>query len=336
MFALFLMLQLAATVAPADPFAFFAPQATLDAVDRRHLDAGEPVAHVLSAQGREVGVFAAVPVNVDVDADRLIAWMRRIEALKKSEYVLAIRRFSDPPQLEDLKTLSLEDDELTDLRACRPGSCDVKLSAHEMRALQKVADAAGANWKPAMQDAFRRAVLARVQAYLASGRVDAYEDNDTPVHPDERFNALLDHSGFLVTKMPEFARYLRGFPQAAMPGVESFMYWSKEKLAGKPIVSVTHVSIVRGHRPGDPDVVVAGKGIFATHYISASLGLTTIVRDKRSGRDYLAYINRSEVDALGGVLSGVIRFFMQRRLKEDAAIVLSGLRRRLEKGEPES
>jgi hypothetical protein len=37
---------------------------------------------------------------------------------------------------------------------------------------------------------------------------------------------------------------------------------------------------------------------------------------------------------LGGMFGGMVRFFMDRRLKTEAASVLHGLRRRLESGEP--
>jgi hypothetical protein len=92
--------------------------------------------------------------------------------------------------------------------------------------------------------------------------------------------------------------------------------------------------IVRSHDPGLPDALVAGKEIFATHYVNASLGLTAILRGAPGGSNYLAYLNRSEVDMLGGVFGGLVRWFMQRRVKGEAANVLQELRRRLESGEP--
>ena len=45
-------------------------------------------------------------------------------------------------------------------------------------------------------------------------------------------------------------------PPPTAPDVESFLYWSKERLANKAVVSVTHVSMVRGRQlpqPGVPD-----------------------------------------------------------------------------------
>jgi hypothetical protein len=88
-----------AAPSPIDPFSFFQPSVTVTAGDRSKMDDGHPVAHVVAGRDSEVGVWAAVPVNVD--GDRLVAWMRRIEELKKSSYVPAIGRFSNPPRLDD-------------------------------------------------------------------------------------------------------------------------------------------------------------------------------------------------------------------------------------------
>ena len=123
-----------ATPSSIDPFAFFQPSLTITADDRSRMDEGDPVAHVIASKDPEVAVWAAVPV--DIDGDRLVSWMRRIEELKRSTYVLAIGRFSDPPRLDDLADLSLDEDDASDLSACRPAHCDLKLSAAEMTALQ--------------------------------------------------------------------------------------------------------------------------------------------------------------------------------------------------------
>jgi hypothetical protein len=53
-------------------------------------------------------------------------------------------------------------------------------------------------------------------------------------------------------------------------GVESFFYWSKERLVRKAVISVTYVVMTRGHKPGEPDAIVASKNIYATHYVEGS------------------------------------------------------------------
>jgi len=79
----------------ADPFAFLRPMVAVTGPERQRLASGEPVARIVPARDHEVTAFAAV--RVDVEPDRLIAWMRQIAVLKQSRRVLANRRFSDPP-----------------------------------------------------------------------------------------------------------------------------------------------------------------------------------------------------------------------------------------------
>src|SRR4030095_2515627 len=235
-----------ATPSPIDPFAFFQPSVTITADDRSRMDEGDPVAHVIASQNPALGVWAAVPVNID--GDRLIAWMRRIEDLKKSSYVQAIGRFSNPPRLDDLADLSLDEEDTSDLAACRPAHCDFKLSAAEMTALQQAAGQPGA-----LQQRFHQIVLDRVNAYLSGNRIGPYADTASEVWPGQEFDRLLDHSPFLTMHASSFAESLRGERRASMPGVESFLYWSKESLGGKPTISVTDVRILRGKDPGWPD-----------------------------------------------------------------------------------
>ena len=304
----------------ADPFAFFRPSVVVSVEDRRRLDEGESVARVLPGQDREVAIFATVPV--DADGDRLIAWVRNIAELKKSSFVLAIGRFSDPPRLEDLSGLALDDHDLGDISECRPTDCGLKLTAAEITQLQG-AIAGRTNWKPVLQDAFRRVVLQRVEGYLAHG-----------LQSPAVFSSIMRESACLTERLPAFANYLDRYPQVSMPEVESFIYWSKERFGGKPVISVTHVSMLSGAGAALPDALVAGKQIFATHYMNGALALTAIVGGGPGSPRYLAYLNRSEVDVLGGFFGGLVRWLVERRLKAEASEVLQGLRRRLESGPP--
>ncbi len=334
MFLALLALQVLTTAPSHEPFAFFEPSVTITADDRRQLDRGEPIARIVPSQHREIAIFTAV--SVDVDGDRLVAWMRRIEELKRSSYVLAIGRFSDPPRIEDVAGVALDDEELSEILTCRPGRCGIKLSASEISQLQRADVEAGVDWKPVLQHAFRGVLLQRVTAYLARGlsALPPYLDDADQVRPATRFSLLLEHSTFLARHVPRFAEHLSRYPGTSTPEVESFVYWSKERLARKAIISATHVNILRSLEADVPDAIVAGKQIFATNYVSGSLGLTAIVRGEPGGHNYLAYLNRSEVDVLGGVFGGLVRWFVQRRLQAEAASVLLGLKRRLESGEP--
>jgi hypothetical protein len=316
-----------ATSSPGDPFAFFRPSVTITPDHRSRMDLDHPVARIIAGKDPEVGVWAAASVNID--GNRLVAWMRRIEELKKSQYLLAIGRVSDPPRLEDFRGLSVDDEDISEIADCRAGDCDLKLTVAEITALQHVGGQPGD-----LQQRFRRLVLDRVNTYLSGGRIGPYTDSDSEVWPGQQFDRLLEHSPFLTLNARSFAETLRGARAAAMPGVESFLYWSKERLGDKATISVTDVRILRGDGPSLPDVVVAGKQIFATRYVNASLGLTALVRGEPGRPNYLVYVNRSELDMLHGTLAGVARWLIERRLKAEAVNVLRAFRRRLESGEP--
>jgi len=73
--------------------------------------------------------------------------------------------------------------------------------------------------------------------------------------------------------------------------------------------------------------VVAGKQFFATHYSKGALSLTCLTR---GASRYLVYLNRSEVDVLGGFFGPIKRAVLNGRVQRDAAAVLEGLRARLE------
>ncbi len=298
-------------VSPSRSFAFFEPDVTLSDAERRQLDRGEAVAHTLPTQGREVGVFAAVPVSVT--ADRFVSWIEHIDRLKKSEYVPSIHRFSTPPSDEDVADLTLDADDLDTIAECDPDNCDLKLSPDEIRALlrQPAAEREGE---------FRRILLARVMRYLAGQE------------PADGSSHVIAHSRFLTSGDPELARRL-SHPLDPRRD-EGFLYWSKEHLASRSIVIVTDVRIARSDEPGRPVVLVVGKEIFWTRYLSASLGVTALVRGRTPEANYLAYVNRSEVDAVHGLFGGILRWVIQRRLASEATDVLRGLRTRLESGEP--
>lgn len=321
--------------AAGDPFDFFRPQVSLTTDERSRLSRGEAVVKTLAPQPREAAIFAAA--RVGIGAERLVAWIRRIDALKAGPQVRAIGRFSQPPRVDDLAALTLDDEDLDDLRRCRPGSCALKLSGSEIRTLAAIAGPARAGWQQAVQSAFRALMVARVRDYLATGLagVAPNHDRDVPVSPDAEFRPLLAHSTFLSSRLPALVGFLASFPGGLPPaGVESFVYWSKEGLGGKPIVSITHVTIGRAGDLSLPEAVVVSRQVFATHYVTGSLAVTAIVGGRGNEPGYLTYLNRSRVDVLDGLFGGFVRRLIERRLRDDAGGVVDALRRRVQGGDP--
>ena len=330
-----LALPLGARELPLSAFRFFAPAVQLTSAEAGLLQDGRPLVRMVDADDGEIAVFAAV--RTSADGPRLLQWVREIAALKKSDAVTAIARFSTPPRLDDLRTLELDDEDLEAARDCRPGGCDLKLTSDEMASLRQIAAEAGEQWREAVQTAFRQIALTRVREYLTSGHdaVGPYADRSRPVSLSEAFGGILGNSTFLQEHVPELAAFLRHYPDAPGTRPESLVYWSKERLGGRPTISATHVAMLEPDADGLPEAIVAGKQIFATHYTDGSLSVTTILRGASPGEHYLAYLNRSRVDVLERWYGGLVRGAIERRLRGDAGDILDGLRQRLESGPPE-
>jgi hypothetical protein len=323
--------------ASPDPLASFAPDGFLDAKKQADLSAGAAVVDVLPARDGDVAVFGAAKIRVG--SGRLAAWIRQIEDLQRGPYVPIAGRFSDPPRLEDLDRLVLDKKDLEDIRDCERGDCGLKLSGEEIDRLRRRIVAAGDQWELAVQAEFRWIMLGRATAYLARGNagMPTYEDRDSPVSAATDFEAVSARMNGVVLVVPNVVGYLRRFPDARGEDVESFLYWSKEQLGGgKRIITMTHVSMIPTLHDTQTEMIIASKQVFAAHYLSASLPLTSVTMPSRSGDRYLVYTRRSHVDLLQGFWGGFTRRIVESRIRSDGPGVLDVIRRRLESGEPRS
>jgi hypothetical protein len=257
--------------------------------------------------------------RIDAPADRLLIWTRRVEELQKGPYVSAIGRFSNPPRLEDLDGLSLENEDVNDLRRCRPGRCGVKLSDAEILRAREAIASAGTDWQAAAQQAFRASVLARAQRYVAEGHTAyaSYHDARKPVLLDGEFAALAAEVALRHPRLFPLTTYLSLYPRGEMVDVESFLYWSKESLGAKPIVSVTHVAMIASRDPMVAEVVVAKRQVYASHYLLASVSLTAISTSPDDAHRYLVYLNHSRSDVFDGLFGNFIRRIIERRLRAE-------------------
>jgi hypothetical protein len=313
------------------PFAFLAPAMQMDAVAARALENGNVFVQVLPGKGQDLAVVAAT--RTSAPPQRLIAWMLRVDLVQRGRYVSNVARFSNPPQLDDVAAVTLEDKDFEDIRNCQPGDCGVKLSVAEILRLQERLGR-GASWKQDVEEAFRGVVLERARGYLAEGdfALPVHEDDST-AGADTRFAALANHRGLESPRLPGVAEYLKRYPRVRQPDVvESFLYWSRETLGFKPITNITHVTLMRSDTPGMPGALAISKQVYANHYKDAAVAVMAIAGSP--GNQYLVYAHRSTVDVLDGVFGGVVRRMIERRVKAEAPGLLYALRARLESGDP--
>jgi hypothetical protein len=307
----------------ADPFAWLQPAVTIDGPARTRIDSGEVFSRVLPAPDGQIAV--ALIGRLEADPDRLEQWAESIADLKKSSYVIEVHRFSDPPVAADVGTLALDAADVEAASRCVPHNCAVKGGDADIDLLRRAAATADRG-DERVQEQFREIVLSRVTAFNAESfaGLSPYADRRKPADASAVATSLLDESP-----------YLRSGPLAD-PGARTsgFFYWSKEQYgAGKRTITVTHVDIVRPAPPFPVRVAVIGKEIFASHYRNGSLGLTAVVADD-SGDKYLVYVNRTQLDMLGGIFGTFRRAAIEGRLGDEGIKAFEEVRRRLNSGPP--
>jgi hypothetical protein len=292
------------------------------------LERGKTAKRVLPATASgEVAVAGGVRVHAP--KEKFVSAYRDIGRFKQGPNVVEVGRFRNPPQLDDLASLTVIHEDV-DLRDCKVGDCDIRLPADVITRFQREVD-----WHSADADAqaarlFKRVLFDEVAAYVSgsSGRILQYDDDQRPVRPVDDFAGLLKNSPYLDAVLPGLGAHFDRFPNRRLDGADDFLYWSKEKFGLTPFISVTHVVLVPS---GPHQYVAATRDVYSTRYVDASLSLA-IASDSISdpGSFYLVYVNRSRANALKGAFAKLRRSIVERRARGSLEENLKNVKRRLE------
>lgn len=302
--------------------------------DLARIDAGEVFSRTLpSADRREVATLGVV--RVGATPEFYVEQFGDIATFKQDEAVLQIGGFSDPPVDADLAGLTLDAADIEDLRECRVGDCGLQLTEGAIERFRRQVDWRRAD-APEHATSTMRSVLAEYASqYLRGGAPPmAYVDDEEPLDLREEFASLAASAPLGWEQFPQLLSHLVSFPagRSTRP-ITDLLYWSKEKVGRRTVISITHLAIVAASPDPHPDYAVASKQVFGTHYYDASLGLTVLLRDRTAASPvtYLAYFNRSRVDVFHGLFGAITRAAVTSRARSTVADSLARLKLRLER-----
>lgn len=313
---------------PQDSLAFLRKYVRAADSDWRRLERGGVFTKTLDApDGKEVTSFGVI--RVSCTADVFAARVRDIEQFKASEYVLQIGRFQASPSVQDVAWLTLDPGDREAMRACKPGSCALRLPAAVMDRFRTTIPWGTPGEAAAAAAAIRQFLVDEARAYLTGGSAALadYADRSGTVPRGTAFRLLLRPSAFHAEYQPDLFRYLDEFPRAAGEGSDSFLYWSREKFGLKPVISISHSALQRR----DGVVVFGSKQVFASHYFESSLGMALFIPVPGASYAYVTYLNRSRVDTLRGLLAPLARVVAARRARDGLERMLIDVKRKLEK-----
>jgi len=123
----------------AEPENFFRQYMGLNDEQISEIQHGKAIAKILdSPTADQVFVFGSVYIQATPESYLKLA--ADLDRLRKLPSYLTIREFSDPPVLSDLDGFTLEQEDIKQLKDCRPGKCEVQLPADVMEEFQKSVD----------------------------------------------------------------------------------------------------------------------------------------------------------------------------------------------------
>lgn len=305
-----------------------------DEGDLRALGRGDVISRGLDTHASgEIAVAGAVLVKVP--RTYFVERLWDIVEFKQGERVLEIGAFSDRPEPPELEGLTLTPDDLKSLERCRENDCELKLPAAAIATFREHVEWRAPDAAEQATGAFKAMLIDRTVQFLDGGpsAIEPYADGHSKPF-DVEVGSLLEASAELFRHAPEFQQSLGRAPRDAGPDVQALTYWSKEKAAFKPLISLTHMSVYTTPAAGTTMTYGASMNFYSSHYLDASIGATVAV--ERMGEPeaavYVVYVNRSRVDALNGLFSGLRRWGVQREARGGLKDQLESARRRLEAG----
>ena len=322
----------AAGALPADADAYLR-KAGFTAAELASLVAGQVVARVEST-GDTGEIITVGAVAVRATREQTAAYYDQMLSYVDGTVTLAFGRFSNPPTLADVNTLTLDDDEIDAIRSCKPRDCDVQISGEGLQMIRRGIDWNAPDAKARVQTAVRQAMVAYVAAYMQRGdaALVTYIDTATPVSLKQEWQGILANSQYFQHYAPSLRDYLLNFPKPPLPGGHDVFYWTKEDYGLKPTISIVHSVVYQP--PQEPGrITIAQKQIYASHYYDGSLALANLydAGDKEKPSTVVVYANRSRGDMLRGGFGGIKRKIARNQARTAAIDTLGTIQTQLEK-----
>jgi hypothetical protein len=319
---------------PAEPDSFFHQFIGLNDDQIREIREGKAFAKILDSPiADQVFVFGAVYINST--PERYLEFASDIDALRKLPSYIAIRKFSDPPQLSDLSDFTMDEQDFKQLKDCKPGHCEVQLPTEAMEEFQR-----SVNWSApdANEQANRLAqqmVLQALSNYQIGGNsaLGAYRDKNHPAVVAETFASLLSRANALPVYLPELREYLLNYPKADSGNIQSEFYWEKVNFGLKPTLRVVQGIVYRGKSPDRPAYAIAVKQLYASHYFESALDLTVCVKDDEHPVHpgfYLITMKGSQQAGLTGLKGGIVRKVAVDKTRSSLEKALTSIKQKLE------
>jgi hypothetical protein len=284
---------------------YFTKVIKLTPEERKQLLAGAPVARNIDADpSKEVAIFGAVWIAAPVA--KYVAALQDIENFEKGEGFRATKKIGEPARPEDFAALTLPDDDVKDLKACKLGDCELKLGEAALLRVRKEVDWSKPDAKAQLERLVRVLGAEYVNAYRKGGNAElaVYRDSERPTFVANEFREMVNGMPELSEYLSDMRQYLLDYPKLSARPITSFIYWQEAAFGLKPTIRISHVAI----QEEKDATIVASKQLYSSHYFWTALELRALVPDPSRGTGFwFVNVNKSRSDGLSGFVGHMIR-----------------------------
>jgi hypothetical protein len=295
-----------------EPYMFFNQYIALKDDQIANIGHGKVVAQVLPTSApSEIVAFGAIYIKASPEGYLRLA--QNLDNLRGLPNYLGIRQWSAPPKLSDFEGFVLEDDDINELKSCRPGKCQLQLPTESVEEFHKSVDWSAPDVVAHVNKLAQKMALGELSRYqkdYGDSALGTYSDKKYPMRVADQVESLLSRSASMTNYLPDLQRYLIGYPQAQLPHSENFFYWERVKFGLKPTLRMNHMVIYRGSQSSGLVDSVAIKQLYASHYFETALDLSVCVRDSSRSDEkgfYLITVKGSRQAGLSGPRGAIIR-----------------------------
>ena len=317
-----------------EPQRFFREYVGLNDDQIATIRSGKALARILESRTPdEVFVFGAV--YVESTPEKYVKLASNIDSLRKLPNYLAIQEFSDPPQISDLDGFTLDEQDIQELKKCKPGHCEVQLPSESMEAFQQSVDWSSPDVTEQVNRLAKKLALEAITRYQQGGNaaLGTYRDKSHPTVVADTFRSLLSRSKALPLYLPELDHYLLDYPNAPSEHIQSKFYWEKVNFGLKPTIRVVQAIVYRDAGTAGPRYAIAVKQLYASHYFETALDLTFCVPDPENRERpgfYLITLKGSQQAGLTGLKGSLVRKVAVDKTRSSLERALATIKQRLE------
>jgi hypothetical protein len=317
-----------------EPHRFFREYVGLNDDQIATIRKGKALARVLESRTPdEVFVFGAV--YVESTPEEYLKLASNIDSLRKLPNYLAIQEFSSPPQISDLDGFTLSEQDVQELKKCKPGHCEVQLPSEAMEAFQQSVNWSSPDAADQVNRLAKKMTIEAITRYQQGGNeaLGTYRDKAHPSIVTDIFRSLLSRSKALPVYLPELNSYLLDYPNAPSEHIQSKFYWEKVNFGLKPTLRAVQAIVYRDGGTAGPAYAIAVKQLYASHYFETALDLTFCVpatKNRARSGFYLITVKGSQQAGLTGLKGGFVRKVAVDKTRSSLERALATIKQRLE------